>query len=188
MVMGFDVNQLLQEICSWNIKNAVVLKTESISFSDTVRKYCERNACGYYGKNWSCPPGVGPLDALRERATQFKQGLLIQTLHYIKNSFDLEGMIAAKKGHDQIIRRVYQLALEMGIGESLLLGAGFCDICDVCAYGEGEPCRFPDEALASLEAYGIDVVKLAKDCGIPYHHGTGTVSNVGLILFDRSFL
>ncbi|HAP32057.1 MAG TPA: hypothetical protein DCQ14_03255 [Firmicutes bacterium] len=48
--MSFDANQLLQEMRSWNIiKNAVVLRTESILFSDTIRKYCERNACGYYG-------------------------------------------------------------------------------------------------------------------------------------------
>lgn len=181
--MSFNVNQLLEEIESHKIKNTVVFDVESISFSDQVRKYCEMNSCGKYGKNWSCPPGVGPLFTLSEQARQYQKGLVIQTVHTIKNSFDFKGMMAAKEEHDAVLRTVYQHAKDSGLGESLLLGAGHCDICSTCTYIEDQPCRFPEKAIASLEAYGIDVVKLAKDCGIPYHHGSGTVSYVGMILY-----
>ena len=182
--MPFAVESLLAEIKDFDIKNAVVVDVSNISFSEEVRKYCEMNSCGKYGKNWSCPPGVGPLSELKEEAGRFRKGLIIQTVHPLHDSFDLEGMMTAKLEHDAVLRRVYQCAKELGLHDSLLLSAGFCHICNTCAYTEDEPCRFPEKALASMEAYGIDVVKLARDSGFPYHHGSGTVSYVGMILFS----
>ena len=58
-------------------------------------------------------------------------------------------------------------------------------VVDVPNISFSESCRFPEKALASMEAYGIDVVKLAKDHDFPYHHGSGTVSYVGLLLYSR---
>jgi predicted metal-binding protein len=180
-----NMRQLLDEISVWDIKNATVVDVETISFDDQVRKYCEMNQCGKFGKNWSCPPGVGSLDELSSRARQYEKGLIIQTVHPLTSSFDLKGMMEAKHEHDSMIRKVHRLALDKGLGTSLLLGAGHCDICNICSYTQNQPCLFPEEALASLEAYGVDVVKLAKDSGIPYHHGPGTVSYVGIILYQK---
>jgi predicted metal-binding protein len=184
MSTDFNMDHVLEEIKTYAVKNAVVFDVERISFSEEVRKYCEMNSCGQYGKNWACPPGVGPLSELSRKARCYQKGLIIQTLHYIKSSFDLKGMMAAKEKHDDVLRQVYQRAQEGGMGESLLLGAGHCHICSACTYADGQPCRCPEEAIASLEAYGIDVVKLAKDAGIPYHHGKGSVSYVGMILYN----
>jgi hypothetical protein len=36
-----------------------------------------------------------------------------------------------------------------------------------------------------VEAYGIDVMKMEVDAGIPYYNGKGTYSFVGLILFQE---
>ena len=68
----------------------------------------------------------------------------------------------------------------------LPLNAGCCRICGRCAYLDGEPCRKPDEAVASVEAYGIDVMQMEKDVGIPYYNGKNTISYVGLILFNEN--
>jgi len=182
--MEFHIDRLLAEINKLDIKNAVLIDVSDISFSEEVRKYCEMNTCGKYGKNWSCPPGVGPVSELSKKAHRYEKGLVIQTVHPLKNSFDWKGMMAGKVEHDTVLRRVSQFARELGLRDSLLLGAGSCSICNQCAYTKGEPCCFPEEALASMEAYGIDVVKLAKDHDFPYHHGSGTVSYVGLLLYN----
>ncbi|HWR39764.1 MAG TPA: DUF2284 domain-containing protein, partial [Patescibacteria group bacterium] len=47
-----------------------------------------------------------------------------------------------------------------------------------------ESCKFPDEAISSVAAYGIDVITLEKVCGIPYYNSKHTVSYVGFILFN----
>ena len=58
-----------------------------------------------------------------------------------------------------------------------------CKICKECTYPDGEECRFPDKAVASVEAYCIDVNALVTSCDIPYINGPNTVSFVGLFLF-----
>jgi predicted metal-binding protein len=178
--------QLLDDIKLFNIANAVLINVTDTYFSDEVRKYCEMNSCGMFGENWACPPGVGPVSELQDIALRFNKGLMIQTVHQLESSFDLKGMMAGKKEHEAVLRKILQFAEEKyNLDDTLLLGAGHCDLCDECTYKSGQPCRFPDKALASLEAYGIDVMKLAKDYGIPYYNGVNTVSYVGLILFNE---
>jgi predicted metal-binding protein len=68
-------------------------------------------------------------------------------------------------------------------GEKLALSAGACSICETCTYPDGEPCRLPEKAMASLESYGIDVAQLIASSGLSYNNGPNTVSYVGVILF-----
>lgn len=32
------------------------ISTSDILFQDEVRRICESNGCGKYGKSWACPP------------------------------------------------------------------------------------------------------------------------------------
>lgn len=182
--MQFSLEEFRAELKDLDIKNLVPVRVSDIIFSDQVRKYCEQNSCGQYGRNWACPPGVGPVSELKEKAGRFKHGFIVQTVHTLKNSFDLKGMMEDKKVHDRVMREVCNRAREKGLADFMCLSAGHCEICSTCTYQEGAPCRFPEKAMSSLEAYGIDVVRLAKDHGFPYHHGTGTVSYVGLVLYN----
>ena len=65
----------------------------------------------------------------------------------------------------------------------LTLGAGGCRICPVCAMKTGEECRHPDRALASLEAYGVNVSKLAAASGMKYINGQNTVTYFGAVFY-----
>jgi predicted metal-binding protein len=69
------------------------------------------------------------------------------------------------------------------IGDYMILGAGACPVCKKCTYLRGEECVFPDKAIASVEAHGIDVKKLLEDHGMSYVNGANTVSYVGLLLY-----
>lgn len=162
---------------------AAVMDPADLNFSPEVRGYCAKNHCGQYGRNWACPPAVGPVAELEAKARLFSSGLLIQTLHHIGGSFDWQGMITAKKKHEQVLRQVYRLLLkEYQTADALLLGAGACELCKHCTYLDGEPCRYPNLALSSLEAYGINVVELTQKYGLPYYYGDQTLAYVGLIL------
>ena len=50
--------------------------------------------------------------------------------------------------------------------------------------GLGQPCRHPEDALPSLEAYGVNVSKLAAACGMKYVNGANTVTYFAGVLFD----
>ena len=56
-------------------------------------------------------------------------------------------------------------------------------MCEVCGKRTGEPCRFPQKAIGSLEAYGINVSLLAKESGMNYINGADTVTYFGAVFF-----
>ena len=71
------------------------------------------------------------------------------------------------------IRRIYPQALG--------LGSGGCRVCARCAWPE--PCRFPLEACASMEGYGLFVTQVCRDNGCQYNHGEKTITYTACILF-----
>ncbi|MDY6827656.1 MAG: DUF2284 domain-containing protein [Bacillota bacterium] len=178
----------LEQLAIWakekGAHQAVVIDLEDLNFSPEVRRYCAMNHCGKYGRNWSCPPAVGEVSELEAKARSFSSGILLQTLHPIAGSFDWQGMMTAKKKHEQVLRKVYRhLLKEYRPEDALILSAGACELCKKhCTYTDGEPCRHPNLALSSLEAYGIDVVDLTKKYAVPYHYSDQTLAYVGLIL------
>lgn len=158
---------------------------QDIQFNQDFRLQCEQNSCGNYNKNWMCPPAVGSIDDLKEQALQFKQGLLFQTVYQLEDSFDYEGMQEGIAKQTKLLRQVLEQIKESGIFKEFLpLNVGPCTFCGRCAFLDGEECRFPEEAVASVEAYGIDVMALEKSCGMSYNNGKNTISCVSLILFN----
>jgi predicted metal-binding protein len=178
------LKRLVEEVNNLGATHAAVIDAAVIKYSPEFRSYCEQNKCGQYGTNWMCPPLVGPFDELRNKAAQYQECLVFQTVHAISHSLDWKGMKKAFVVHDDVLRRIVEhIAETYGIQDLLCLGAGPCTTCSKCVAADGQACRFPDKAVASLEAYGIDVGELVKSCAIPYYNGKNTVSYVGCVLF-----
>ncbi len=178
-------DELINDAEKSHAARAAVVATGDIEFHEEFRKACERNACGRYDTNWMGPPAIGPIGDLEKKVRSFRRGLLFQTVHPISDPFDMEGMLAGMRVHEQVLRAIFaKMADDRQIREMLPLHAGCCKICPRCAYLDHEPCRHPDLALSSMEAYGIDVMALARKFDMPYNNGKDTVSFFGLILFD----
>lgn len=179
------LNNLLRDAKALNATHASIAEVTQIKFSEDFRQLCEQNSCGSYNKNWMCPPAVGPIINLKERVIGFKQGLLFQTVHPIEDSFDWEGMLEGEVNHTKIFRKILEcMENNNNIREILPLNAGPCTYCTKCSYLEGRVCQFPNKAVSSVEANGIDVMALVKASGISYKNGENTVSYVALILFN----
>ena len=65
------------------------------------------------------------------------------------------------------------------------LSCGGCHLCERCVKPSGEPCRKPDQALPSLEGYGVDVYQTVRNTTLRYINGTNTVTYFGMILFEE---
>jgi predicted metal-binding protein len=170
-----------------NAANAAVLDTSAIQFHEDFRKACEKNVCRRFDTNWMGPPAIGPIAELMKKAMRYRRGMLFQTVHSIVSNFDMKGMLEAAKVHDKVFRDLLHGIRQQYPSEDILpLDAGCCHICEKCAYPDGEPCRNPDEAVSSVEAYGMNVIALQKSAGLPYYHGKNSVIYVGLILFNKS--
>ena len=163
---------------------ANIISTADIVTDRRFRDMCAVNSCGKYGRCWMCPPDVGEIDELMAEVKKYTYALVYQYVGVLEDSFDFEGMVAAKKRHYKLSFAVRDSVLrESGI-RCLHLGAGGCGVCKKCTKESGEPCRHPDLAMPSLEAYGINVSMLASAAGMKYINGADTVTYFGAVLFD----
>lgn len=182
--MGFDFTKLVEQAKVLGATAAGVLNAADINFDEGFRAACEQNYCGKYGTNWMCPPGVGEFEQLKAKVLSYSKGVVFQTVYQMEDSYDFEGMEKAADIHDEVFGRILEYIRSNDSYPTVFpLNAGACKVCKDCTYPSGEPCRLPEKAIASVEAYGIDVNALVGLCDIAYNNGTATVSYVGLFLF-----
>lgn len=162
---------------------AEMINVDKVVLSPVFRDICASNTCGNYGKCWMCPPDVGDIQLLMDRVRQYTVGVLYQTISALEDSFDYEGMTAAGAAHVQVSQRLQAAAAPLLPEGFLHLTCGGCRLCEVCAKREGKPCIHPDQALPSLESYGIDVYNTAKGTSLKYINGQNTVTYFGAVLF-----
>lgn len=163
-----------------------IIEAASVPLRREFRAACEANTCGKFGRCWTCPPDIGDIDELIDRIQKYEWVLVYQSVWPLEDSFDIEGMEAAAEGHNALCQALTQKVGGILRGEVLRLGAGGCQICERCAKLGDELCRFPEQAIASLEAYGIAVSELAELCGMKYINGQNTVTYFGAFFYgDR---
>lgn len=180
-----DLDALTRSIAALGAHRVGTAVVEDIEFEPDFRKLCESNACGMYGRSWMCPPHVGEVEELIARAESFRWAVVFQTVDPLEDSYDFEGMIAAGERMNRLITAVRRELAAQDISPALLLGAGGCRICPACAKLQKQPCRHPELALASLEAYGINVSLLALLAGMKYVNGPNTVTYFGTVLLGE---
>ena len=181
--MNIMENKIIEKVIDLGAFKASVISASDIKTDKMFRELCRANACGMYGKCYMCPPDIGDIEVLMAKLRDYRFALVYQTVTALEDSFDFEGMTEARIEANRIALKLRSVFDEIGIKNVLHLSAGACGICETCAKRTGEPCRCPDLAMASLEAYGINVNELAKSAGMKYINGQDTVTYFGAVLF-----
>ena len=163
--------------------HASAIPVDLVETEESFRALCEKNVCGNYGRSWTCPPRVGEIHELMAELREFDRVLVFQTVSDLEDSYDFEGMMEAGERHNRLTDALRAEIRKEPFPKVLTLGAGGCRICQVCAMKTGEECRHPDRALASLEAYGVNVSKLAAASGMKYINGQNTVTYFGAVFY-----
>ena len=182
------MDALIEKLLQWGAYKAAIVDVADIEFDRRFREQCASNACGCYGKNHMCPPDVGDIDELIDRAKRFDKALVYQTVSELEDSYDFEGMMEAGNRHHRLTHRFREEVAAQGMQNILHLGAGGCRECPVCAKVDGLPCRQPEVAIPSMEAFGIAVSKLATQAGMKYINGQDTVTYFGALLYKENKL
>ena len=175
---------ITEKVLQMGAANASVISTDLIALDASFRDMCASNACGLYGKCWMCPPDVGDIEQLMKDVRGYQYALVYQTVSDIEDSYDFEGMVNAKKSSYKVNKNIRSAVDGLNLHKVLYLGAGGCGVCERCAKRDEQPCRFPELATPSLEAYGINVSQLAKAAEMKYVNGANTVTYFGAILFS----
>lgn len=173
------MNELLALAKELGFTEAAALDPRVLEPKAEVRSMCAADKCHAYGKNWTCPPECGDLPTCTARIKACTQGILLQTVGELEDSFDVETMLETEQTHRERFHAMADKVRSI-CPEALCLGTGGCRICGKCAYPE--PCRFPEKACASMEGYGLLVSEVCAQAGIPYYHGQNTIAYTACIL------
>lgn len=142
---------------------------------------CKTGRCGSYGTRWTCPPYCGTLEESVAKAKQFTSGILLQMTGQMEDDFDVECMQrteqTVKDKLDIFVKRLREKHIQC-----LPMSAGTCTKCTICTCPE-EPCRFPEKAFISMEAYGLIVSDVCNAAGIEYNYGSKTITFNTCVLF-----
>ena len=174
--------QLAEYARAAGFTNWAKLDVRTIALKQEVRNMCAANTCGQYGKRWSCPPGCGTLEDCARKLEKMTHGILVQTVGEVEDSFDFEGMQEAEEAHKTHFAKMYEALRRQG-GHVLALGAGCCTHCRACTYPEA-PCRFPEQMISSMEAFGILVLEVCQANGLQYYYGTDRIAYTGCFLLE----
>ncbi len=128
--------------------------------ADHFLKFCQE--CKNYGQRHGCPPfDYDPLSVIKDY-----EKVRIIGVQIFPNDHNLP-LEAANDLMRPVLNNMNEELLEM---EKTLHGLSFgfvgaCPYCDgePCARIEGKPCKHPDKVRPSLEAFGFDIGKTAKD-------------------------
>ena len=105
--------------------------------------------CENYGKNHCCPPATPTFEKTRKILDSYSRGIL----------FCIHGWNVSALA----VQCARELFLE-GYYKAIALGSGPCKVCRTC---DPAGCRFPERAIPSMEACGIDVFATARKMGLP---------------------
>lgn len=161
---------------------AAVVNTAEIPFDFSFRPYCEENLCGQYGVNHSCPPGCGSCEDMKQRITEKKKALVLQTIWEISDYTDAPAIKEAKGVHNRTSIALLEKLRSEGT-DCFMVGASGCALCSPCTAKDGAPCRFPDLQYSCMSAYCIFVKKLCDRCGLEYDCGSGLLAFFGMIVY-----
>lgn len=158
-----------------------IFSAKDLKFLKEVRDMCVVDKCGRYNKSWTCPPACGTLEESREKAQQYSWGIVLQTTAEMEDEFDGEAIEeASEKQRERFLNycgRVREIEKDF-----LPMGSGSCGMCASCTYPDA-PCRFPDMAFPSMEAYGLLVTDVCRSADTPYYYGKNTVTFTSCVLF-----
>ena len=154
----------------------------SLEFLPEVREMCAADRCRSYNKTWTCPPACGTLEEISDRCRAYAQGLLLQSTGTLEDDFDIEGMQELEQRHRRSFYGFVRQAMAL-CPNALPMGMGSCTLCQDCTWPQGGPCRHPDLAFPSMEAYGLFVSRVCERAGMKYYYGPHTMTYTSCILF-----
>ena len=163
---------------------AAVLPAKDIPVDGSFRKFCEDNLCGKYNANYSCPPGCGTVEEVRERLYAQDRALVLEMIWNADGYGDKEFIFSSRNKLNTTVLQLLEQLRRAGV-DGFCLGYGGCPLCDPCKQAEGEPCAFPEKRISCMSAYCIDVGKLAGKCGLPFTWSNDKLHLFGLIAFHH---
>ncbi len=172
---------MLEQVRAAGFSHVGKLEPSALHFLPEVREMCAADRCHSYGKTWVCPPACGTLEEITAKAKLYTKGILMQSTGQLEDDFDIETMQETEQLHKKRFAALTDWCVKAAV-QALPMAAGGCTLCAQCTYPDA-PCRFPQRAVPSMEAYGLWVSKVCEDSGLPYYYGPRTITYTSCVLY-----
>lgn len=179
--MKLDVEKFEGFIAEYPIYEYRLIKTEDIHAADRVRTIC-RVECERYGTTWACPPAVGSLEECEKKIKSYPDAVFFSSVAEVSDLLNMEEMLSTRHAHEQITTEVGKYLEQQGFSV-YILSTESCDICERCAYLDGEPCRHPERMHPCLESHGVVAHELVENWNMEYNLGGNTILWFSMVLF-----
>ena len=177
-----DKSLLEKQLSSLPLYYYNYIDPQSLEFSQRIRYICQTE-CPMYGKSWACPPGVGSVDACREKCLSYKECLLIGTITEVEDISNLEATLHTREPHEALTNQVRDLMRQQGI-HPYILSTEACAVCQRCAIHDGLPCRLPGRMHPCVESHGINLIPTLEENGLEFLQGGNVVTWYSLLFFN----
>ena len=133
------------------VEDARLLSARDIPVQEWVREAC--SSCKYYGKSWSCPPGVGSPEQARRTISSYSRAIFIR----FKSSRD-------RKPLERAVLDIESSLKKAGFPKALGFFPSPCTACPECSYPG--PCPRPELSRPTGESWGIDLMDTSVRAGL----------------------
>jgi len=176
------VDTLVAQALDFGFSQAAALDPALLEVRPEVRAMCAADRCQSYNRSWSCPPACGDLAEHQALVATYRRGLIVQTTGTLEDAYDYDTMLALGELQKQRLQD-FRVILAPGYPRLLTLGNGACTICPNCTYPKA-PCRHPDQAVQSMEAFGLVVSDVCRANHLGYYYGPNTLTYTGCYLLE----
>jgi predicted metal-binding protein len=173
-----DLERLRALALELGASDAVIIPAGSIVVDARVRLKCTVPRCARAGETPNCPPHAPDLTVVRQALASYSSAILFKcdvtpVADYVPGrgvtkAEQRQVLLFHKQGSDVVYgleRQAYKDGYHLAMG----LGGGSCKdyLCQgmICQFLDSGRCRFPLRSRPSIEALGIDVVKLIDTAG-----------------------
>ena len=176
-----DIDELiLRAKDEFGFDEAGRLNVKALEFLPEIRQMCAADRCRSYNRNWCCPPGCGTLEEISAKAAARESGILVQSVGILEDEFDAETMMETEALQKERFMKLTAYVRSLA-PDCIPMASGTCRVCRTCSYPK-EPCRFPEKAIPSMEAYGLFVSRVCAQSGMKYNYGKNTMAYTSCIL------
>ena len=178
-----DREKLEQQLSALPLYVYTYIDPQSLDFTERVRYICKEE-CPMYGKTWACPPGVGTVPECKEKCLTYNSCLLIGTITEVIGEPSMEQSLSTRPEHEALTNQVREFFREQGV-EPYILSTEACNVCQRCAYLDGQPCRLPERMHPCLESHGINIIPTLEENGLDFQYGNNIVTWYSLLFFNE---
>jgi predicted metal-binding protein len=176
------MNELVEQAVEFGFSHAALLDTSTLVLRTEARDMCAAGKCKSYNKSWVCPPACGTFEEIYAKFSGYTKGLIVQTTAELEDNFDYESMQNASAQQKERFAG-FREVLAKRWPKLIALTSGSCKLCDECTWPDN-PCRFPDEAIMSMEAAGLIVSDVCKANSIDYYYGPKTLTYTSCYILE----